>query len=320
MTTQNSPGPSQHIGQRIGFSTVGAIDSRLAALVKLDQSMGSELIRPAAEGELSFINSLLSNANYDAITGAELDGLAARAAGIAGWIARDSGDLVAAETLYRTAVALAAASGAADIRAYFTMQLACQKCSASKPAAALQLLGTVESDVRHGALSARTVVTLHSVAAHAHARMGDDAGRARAMDAAHTALDSEGAPPTHSLNSWVSAAYLEVTAGCHLLALGRPRQALHHLKVLDNGAYPLDRHPREAVIHLVCAAKAMLSSHELESAVSYAHRAQDYLDTVRSTRATEAVMGLCHALSAYSSTTLVRDFLDRASTQGRQRG
>ncbi|MEU8548930.1 hypothetical protein AB0C81_18395 [Streptomyces roseoverticillatus] len=298
----------------MGTTTTSRLDAFLTGLISMDLPLGSDLLHSRAEDAFTLCITLIADAAYCEKVGTELHRLAAKAAGFAGWMAFNNGNHPIAESRYQTAIHLAEMSGAVDLKTYYTMDFAHQQSAIGRPVMALELLSTVASDVRRGRTSARTAAAVHAISAEAHAILGDSAAHTKAIEAARAALEHDTTPQTFTPNSWVTAPVIELEAGYSLLRLGKPRQALPHFEVLNNGAFPSEQWPREAAIHLVYAAKARLGAGDVEAAVAYARRAHDFLDRVSSTRASQRVACLRRALSVHQRTPAVRDYLDRPMT------
>ncbi|MFD9796983.1 hypothetical protein ACFWXK_39255 [Streptomyces sp. NPDC059070] len=303
------PVPTPGEGRRIGASTLKAIDSRLNALLGLDQALGSRRLRATAEDDFTLVTTLMATAVYDESTATGLHRLAARAAGTLGWLAYDDAH-PAAQAFFETSIDLADAGGAGDIRAYFTALLAHQQCSVGEARTALALVESARPHAGRDAVSARTTAALLAASARAHAALGNATERARTAEAAQVALASDTAMQTDTLNSWVTIETLEANAGVDLLRLGRPRQALQHFEVLHTGAFPCEERPRDAALRLAEAGQAQLAVGEVEAAVSYAVRAQRYLSRVASARTAKRVAELRQRLSSYGAVAAVRQFLD----------
>lgn len=311
MNPSQSRRPEPRPGQRIGVSTLAAIEDRLTALVSLDRRLGSARLRTAAEAEFTLITTLIADSTYGESIAAGLNSVAATAAGVSGWIAYDSGDQTAAEARYTAALRFAeeaAGPAAAELKTYFAALLAHQQCAVGELTTALRLLQAEDGTVRRGWTSPRTEAAFHLASARVHARLRNAEASSRAIDSARCALQREGMSHPTALNSWVTPVQLELEAGYDLLALGLPRQALPYFDVLHTEVFPAQQDVRQAAIQFTVAATAHLQTGDLEAAVACARHAQEFLGGVESTRATQRLRGLRRILMAHQRAPVVREY------------
>ncbi|AXI80343.1 hypothetical protein [Peterkaempfera bronchialis] len=230
--------PDAAAGRRITAPVAGALHTRLDALRRLDDQLGSGQLRPLAEAELQLITDLLTAGSYSQATMNSLFSAASEASRICGWLAYDTGHHTTARRHYLTALRTAAGAGDDIAGAHALSYAAIQAYSTDRPRDAVKMLDAAHSRTRAVA-TPRMQAMLHARQARAFSKTGGD--RAACIRAINAAFDAYAQGPHDddpAFTYWVSEAELLSIAGSSALSQGDHRQAISYFRrATDAAAY-----------------------------------------------------------------------------------
>ena len=259
------PGPA-------GASVGRALDEAgLAELRRLDDLIGGVDLLPTWGDLLAVRPPALPTAS-----GARKRSLAlvAEAGQLAGWLASDAGDTLAALTAYRRALVAAAGAGDRQLAGHILGSASHLLLSVEDPQGALLLARTGYAGVRHVAPAGLRALLLHRVA-FAAARCGHRRAAHAALTAAWRAADRRTPEQEPAWLYWLEAAELDAMTGRCLAALRRPLRAV---PLLD-AAVRRTGQQRSAAIYGAWLARGYLDLGEVEQACEVADAT--LLDVVR---------------------------------------
>ncbi|WP_435131663.1 transcriptional regulator [Actinacidiphila sp. bgisy144] len=311
------PAPAQGTGRRIGAETVDHVDTRLAALRRLDDDLGAGHVYDAARAEIRLIRRLLIERSYSQETGRRLWSAAAEASRLAGWCAYDNGDTGAAEKHLAASTRAAAEAGdhvAGAIAAGFWANVRYGAASPD-PGSAIDL---VDQALTHGCVeSPRVTVLLLIRQARAYSVAGHAAAAYRAIDKALAAYET-GIPADKDVPTvyWITAGEILQSAGSAAQQLGEPARALSYYSAAaahTDVPYNTVHEPRGAAIYEARRAEAYLALGDVDGAVETARIAIELMGGVSSARASSALAGLHSGLDRHRRLPVVADFLDETT-------
>lgn len=292
---------------RIGAEEITHFEARMAELRRLDDELGSGVLRDAAGAEVGLLATLINETSHSPAVERTLYSYAAEASRFAGWVHYDSGHYTAADRFYITAMHASAAGGDVLVGANNLAFMAVQHYTVADPADAVDLLDIAHQSLRSNT-SPKTSAIVHARTARAHAKMGDRGKCDAALDAAFSALTTTGHEPSWAY--WVTPTELDLLAGsCHL-DLGDPRRALVHFTAalcrLDTTQYPAS-----AAIYLARAAQAHLRLGDIDAAAALATQAVDHHSSITSARSDTTINELRNALAHYRSHPVAVELTER---------
>lgn len=208
-------------GRRVGAELAGEVEARVVELRHLDDVVGGGDLFPVVQRELAAVRGLVGSASFDERTGRRLLTAVGELAQLAGWVASDAGEYLAAQGLYLGGVSAASAAGDRGLAGQLLSSLSYQVANVGDPADAVLL---ARSAVK-GAEEAPPVVRalLWERVAWACARSRDRDGARRALDAVDASYDrrSSGIPEPEWVY-WLDRKEIDVMAGRCLIELGDP--------------------------------------------------------------------------------------------------
>ncbi|WP_328913142.1 MULTISPECIES: transcriptional regulator [unclassified Streptomyces] len=306
------PALPQTSGRRIGTETADHLDTRLAALRRLDDDLGADHVYDAARAEIRLIARLLQERSYTMETGRRLWSAAAEASRLAGWCAYDNGNIGAAERHFAGSLHAAGEAGdptAGAVAAAFWANVR-YGCEHPDPGSAIDLVSQALAGDR--IRSPRVVSLLLIRRARAHSVAGNASAAYRAIDGALAAYEA-GVPAGEDLPSmyWITAGEILQSAGSAAQRLGDPQRALTYFAAASTHPDPYDAHePRGAAIYEARRAEAYLALGDIDGAVETARQAVELMGGVSSARASSTLAGLHSELGRHRRLPLVAGFLD----------
>ncbi|WP_028924734.1 helix-turn-helix domain-containing protein [Pseudonocardia acaciae] len=268
-------------GRRVGAELAGEVEARVVELRHLDDVVGGGDLFPVVQRELVDVRGLVGSASFDERTGRRLLTAVGELAQLAGWVASDAGEYLAAQGLYLGGVSAASAAGDRGLAGQLLSSLSYQVANVGDPADAVLL---ARSAVK-GAEEASPVVRalLWERVAWACARSRDRDGALRALDAVDAAYDgrSLGIPEPEWVY-WLDRKEIDVMAGRCLIELGDPTAAEPLLTNAIAG-YQAE-HTREVALYRSWLAEAYARAGVLDAArevITSARRSAEEINSAR---------------------------------------
>lgn len=238
---------------------VAYLERDAAALRRLDDGHGGNLVQHAAAHQLSLTVDLLANSRYQAAEGRTLAAIVAQLAQLTGWLHFDLDDHGTAQRCYLLGLRAAGLAGDRPLAAMILSALAAQQTWRGHPRDALALLAMATADLP-ATTHPRVKAILFMREARAHATTGNEPDATRAMRRAERELDATDDAPTPApvWAYWLTHPVLTNEIGKSLLGLGHARPAAQQL---DHGIGLLtDTATRDRVLYTLSLAKAYATS------------------------------------------------------------
>ncbi|MGH3719727.1 MAG: hypothetical protein ACRDRI_13000 [Pseudonocardiaceae bacterium] len=296
-------------GGRVDHEQVASIHEAFAVYQEADVMRGGGHARRAlALYVTGHVLPLVRDADPD--TNAGLFAAASEQTYLLGWMACDDGRQALAQRYLLQSLRLAQASGDVALGAHVLAGMCDQARMLGHPREALQLA----TAGRHGlarADSPACAADLWALQARAHATLGEP------REAAHTVAQSEAAfTNVHRDDEpewarFIDTAYLTGEWANAFGDIARPVESTRFARRSAAEARNQNR-ARRGALSQAALARAALTSSNLEAAVDNANRALDLAITVTSSRCIHAITDLRTRLQPFHTTTLARDFDERA--------
>ncbi|MGW5789191.1 hypothetical protein ACWEV3_01170 [Saccharopolyspora sp. NPDC003752] len=291
--------PATHRGI-ITPESLSIYDSLLEQYARLDALAGPRAAIGPVREHLRNLEGLLVQADT-ALKGA-VARLGARYTEMAGWLAQDSGDHVAAASWSAKAAGLASQVDDPLLTSYVWMRrsnvatdagYSSHARHAAEGHAAEGLLFAEGALSRPEHLPANLQALAYRQRAHAHALAGQDKEADRAIDHALAIADQSG--EESGLAPYCSLSYVRSEAASAMVRLGRPDRAV---ELLTDAllAWPADQ-ARDRGIGLARLARAQLLAGELDHACALGHDATSAIESAVSARALSELERLRVALT-----------------------
>jgi tetratricopeptide (TPR) repeat protein len=300
------PAPAGGAGPgRVTPEVLGHLDSRLAALWRLDDLLGGGAVLDAGIADLRLVARLIRHGSYGETTGLRLWSLAAGIARFCGWAAFDAGREAAAQRFWHCGLRAAAAGGDVDQGVYVLSNLALQAAYSGDGAAAIGLLDVARRRVDP---AARTVLAmLDCWAVRGHAVAGNAKAVSALLNQADDMWDQRAPEDDPGWVYWMPQPSLTAEAGTSLLSIGDLAAAE---RCLTAGLATLDGDSaRDRNLYLVRLAETQLRAGRLDEAAATTREAIDAAAGIDSIRVQHRVEDLLDELPAAEPVTAeLRDY------------
>lgn len=295
---------------RVGSAELAQIEHGISTLRAVDQRMGADPLRFFAERLVGDTQRLLQG-RYSSQTALHLHRLLGEASVLAGWLAQDADDPVAATRYYGEAVAAATLAEAPLVTAHACANLALLAAMSGQPSRALQCARAGQRAAVEGRGGPRLRSLLFAREVTGHAALGDVRACEEAERRALRAFESEdGHDPEWVL--FLSDTELAGILGDASSRLGRHRKALQDLTT----AAEMGGRPRNAVAWQLVQAKGFAAAGDPAQAAGIASAALPEVLELHSGRLRQRVGELARSLSPQRAVAEVADFIARAREAG----
>jgi transcriptional regulator with XRE-family HTH domain len=299
--------PEDHQG-RLPVAILDRIDSRLAELRRLDDTLGGRDLCQLAAAEFQYLTKL---ADRDAYTGAarqRLFNLITKAARLSGWLHFDAAHDAAAQSYYVAALRSSAIANDTLTGVHVLSCMSYQATLTGHHQDAVDLMDAAEEQTRRIA-TPRLKALMAANKAHAHAKAGDARACGHALNDAERWLGAArpGTEDPEWLYFYDEADFLGHAAACWV-DLRRPGKAR---PLIDNAVNTRESdYIRDRAVYHIRSAEAHLHADDLEPACSELETAAGLVRQTGSTRTIEMIRTTRGSMSRYDREPRVRK-LDR---------
>ncbi|MEV6278879.1 hypothetical protein [Nocardia sp. NPDC051832] len=263
--------------RRIGSTELDEMRARFTRLQDLDNFLGGGDTFRLYAAELAKTEQTLAHSTCTTTVRDALTGLAGEQAQQAGWAAFDAGFANQALELYEYSRRAAVEAGSPELAANALIQIAYATGSSDAIAAADEACATIGT-----AAPAKARAMLESRRAWSLATTGDRDGAARALDAAHKALDDNNRQPAAKWFDWVNRSELDIMTGRVWSVLHDPVRATGPL-TRALATYP-EHWSRDKSLYMTWLADAHFDAGNVEETMALTRRAFALASEVASVR------------------------------------
>jgi hypothetical protein len=307
---------AEHRGtdRKVGQADVAKLREAAAEARRWDSKYGGGDWRASMVPECLRVEaSPLLRGSYQDAVGRQLFGATAELSRLAGWMAFDTGQHEIAQRYYIQALRLARAAADVPLGGYVLATMSLQATYRGHPQAAVDLAQAAVERNR-GVSGPKVTGFLYLVEARAHARAGDAAACARALNAAEAHL--ERARPGDDAPEWIDFfSYDRLCADgaeCYR-DLKMPAQTRRFTVAALAGQS--EAFIRSHGLRLAVGAQADLAAGDIDAACGAGVRALTVAQRVRSARNTAYVRDLVSGLQvAHADEPMVKDFTEQVRT------
>ncbi len=292
-------------GRRIGKDLLGKVERRVIYLHHLDDFLGGGDSYQLVRRELNVTARLLKGAAYTETLGRRLLKAIGELSQVAGWIAVDANEHVAATGHYATGIQAAHAASDPVLAANMVSLLSYMYANTGNPHEAVLLAHTAATGTpRNAPVITRTL--LAERVAWAHARAGERRQAERALGEADQTFNAHRPEDAPSWMYWLDRDEIDVMAGRCYTELGQPHRAEPLLRQVL-GRYD-QRRAREVTLYVSWLAQGYVQAGELDEAAGQASRALLVAAGVNSARGNERVRFLRYLLHPHQDVPAVHEF------------
>lgn len=295
--------------RQIAHSEVDVLWRACVSYQEMERRLGGGHVRPSVVALLTSVISPMFYSGYPDDVGRALMAVAARLTDILGYTAYDGLDHGVAQRYFIQALRLARAADDDSLAAHIFGDMARHTLYVGDVREALALARAGQRAARSGG-SPGDEARAACLEAHAHARLGDEVGVARAMHAAEQAL----ALPHPDTRAWIGYFTAEQLQAefAHVADLaGRPADALEFAALAQGAGDALERRTASLAITV---GRAHLALGNLDHAQASAAHVLDLTAPMASRRIAEDVRRLCEAIAGKLDPASAADLVHRSRT------
>jgi hypothetical protein len=256
-------------GKTADSRLVADLDEGVDLLRRLDDKLGGQAIHGMVTEQLRLVVRVLRHARYTQADGQSLYAIAAELARLAGWTSYDAGDHGTAQRYYLIGLRAAHEADAPGIGANILRCMAEQATTSADHRTAVDLLRSARAGAR-GRLTATESAVLAGHLAMAHGRADDPRAAYAAADYAQRYLADSRPDEDPPYLYWAGPHIVALSVGSALVAAGRARAAIPHLRSSVDGTPPDS--PRDLMSHQMKLARACARAGDPDEAVDLVHR------------------------------------------------